>query len=437
MNAIRNSEERLRTERKTSAVDKTHSVLVSTRLSLFVFVLIAAGSILGTFIKQGGAEEEYLAVYSENTYKIIKLFSLNDVYHSAWFYTLIGLFTLNLALCTIRQLARLIKERRRTEIPVAEKLRAMECNTLVSRERKEEAVKEIKKTYVLVHEDEKGILFEKGAFSRWGVSITHGSIIVILMGALAGLIFGSRGLVVLGVGETKNHMTTEGANSQEKALGFAIKCKDFRASFYPNGAPKDYVSAIEIIDGGIVVLEKNIRVNDPLYYKGVRVYQSGYGEKRSFAFSVGDEEVVLTEQETIKKGKLVLTVARFESEVHNFGPGVQIVYIEEGEPKSTWFLPNINRLRSQTIQGVNVKLVNIQQKPYTRLEATNDPGVFIVWAGFALILFGLYVTFFTYYRRIFIVYIESGALMAGYALKNKDLFKKEFEKLKEDTRDNG
>ena len=84
---------------------------------------------------------------------------------------------------------------------------------------------------------------KKAALSRWGVFITHGSIIIILMGALIGLIFGFRGFVVLGVGETKDRMTTEGANSHEKALGFAIKCKDFKASFYPNGAPKDYVSS--------------------------------------------------------------------------------------------------------------------------------------------------------------------------------------------------
>jgi cytochrome c biogenesis protein ResB len=110
---------------------------------------------------------------------------------------------------------------------------------------------------------------------------------------------------------------------------------------------------------------------------------------------------------------------------------VQIVYLEGDEPKTTWFLRNVERLRSQTIQGVNIQLVDISENPYTSLEVTSDPGVFVVWTGFALILFGLYVTFFTCGRRIFIVHTESGAIMAGFALKNKEMFKKEFEKLKE------
>ncbi len=105
--------------------------------------------IFGTFIKQGGTEEEYLAIYTENTYKIIKLFGLNDTYHSAWFYVFIAVFALNLTLCTMRQLVRLARDNRRTELPVADRLQAMECNTLVSRERKEETVKEIQKTYNL------------------------------------------------------------------------------------------------------------------------------------------------------------------------------------------------------------------------------------------------------------------------------------------------
>jgi cytochrome c biogenesis protein len=223
----------------------------------------------------------------------------------------------------------------------------------------------------------------------------------------------------------------EGGNSHEAALGFAIRCRDFKASFYPNGAPKDYVSTIDVIESGKVVAQKNIRVNDPLYYKGLRIYQSGYGQKGSFTFRIGDEEVVLAEQETLEKGNLVFKVVRFENEVHNFGPGVQIVYLEGDEPKTTWFLRNVERLRSQTIQGVNIQLVDISENPYTSLEVTSDPGVFVVWTGFALILFGLYVTFFTCGRRIFIVHTESGAIMAGFALKNKEMFKKEFEKLKE------
>ncbi len=400
------------------------------RFSLFLLGMIAVGSIFGTFIKQGGTEEEYLAIYTENVYKIIKFFGLDNTYHSAWFFVLIILFAMNLFLCTIRQFRHLVKERKGHLLPSVEKLEKTEFSAYIPGDQKEEIIKEIRGEYRLVYKDKNGMTFERGPLSRWGAFITHGSIIIIFAGALIGFVFGFRGFIVLAVGETKHQMEIEGAGQGQKDLGFAIKCTDFKASFYPDGTPKDYVSKVEILENGGTVARKEIRVNDPLFYKGARIYQSGYGQRMLFKFRIGDENVVLTEQETLKRGNLMLKVVRFAREVHNFGPGVQIIYPEGEEAKTAWFLPNVDRLRSQTIQGVNIKIADIQEEPYTSLEISEDPGIPLVWTGFILILFGLYVTFFTSYRRIFIVNTGSGIIMAGYASKNKELLKKEFERLK-------
>ncbi len=290
----------------------------------------------------------------------------------------------------------------------------------------------MKKHYRIVSEEGPGLIVEKGTISRMGVVIIHGSIITVLVGSLIGLVFGFRGFVVLKVGEAKDRIATKSGSPQEKMLGFTIKCKDFKVSYYPGGQPRDYVSTIEVIEGGAVVLEKNIRVNEPLYYKGTRFYQSSYGKTNSFAFRVGDKNVLLGEGEEFREGKLIFMVAKFEEQVHNFGPGVQIAYLDGNELKTAWFLTQVDRLRSQTIQGVNVRLEEIREEPYTGLEVSGDPGVFVVWAGFALMLFGLYVNFFTYYRRIYAVSTAEGIIIAGYALKNKEAFGKEFEGLKKE-----
>jgi len=97
--------------------------------------------------------------------------------------------------------------------------------------------------------------------------------------------------------------------------------------------------------------------------------------------------------------------------------------------ETTWFLPSIERLRSQKILGSNVELVDIKENIYTSLEVTKDPGVPVVWIGFCLMLFGLCMTFFTSYRRIFVFQTDNGIVVAGYALKNKEIFKDEFKKL--------
>jgi cytochrome c biogenesis protein len=422
----------MESKNKRGTIEALYELLVSLRFSMFLLVLIAVGSILGTFIKQGATEDEYLRFYSETTYRIIKFFSLDNAYHSPWFYSLILLFAINLSLCTIRRVIRFIREKRETEMPGVERLLKMQFSMQAGLDKKEEAIGRLKKHYRITSENGPDLIAEKGTISRMGVFIIHGSIITVLVGSLIGLVFGFRGFVVLKVGEAKDRIATKSGSPQEKMLGFTIKCKDFKVSYYPGGQPRDYVSTIEVIEGGAVVLKKNIRVNEPFYYKGTRFYQSSYGKTNTFAFRVGDKNVLLGEGEEFREGKLIFMVAKFEEQVHNFGPGVQIAYLDGNELKTAWFLTQVDRLRSQTIQSVNVRLEEVREEPYTGLEVRGDPGVFVVWAGFALMLFGLYVNFFTYYRRLYAISTAEGIIIAGYAMKNKEAFGKEFEGLKKE-----
>lgn len=122
---------------------------------------------------------------------------------------------------------------------------------------------------------------------------------------------------------------------------------------------------------------------------------------------------------------------RFERSVHNFGPGVQIAYLEGKEPKTSWFLKDVPRLKEKEIMGVHVALKDISEEYYTGLEISRDPGVWVVWTGFAMILFGLYVNFFMYYRRIYLIETPAGVRVAGVSPRNREAFKQEFEKWRE------
>ncbi|MCX5802298.1 MAG: cytochrome c biogenesis protein ResB [Proteobacteria bacterium] len=430
MNAIKNNRGDGKSSPKKHLIDHIYKFLTSIRFTIFLLSFIAIGSLFGTFIKQKASVEEYLSIYSENTYNIIRLLGLDDTYHSPWFFTLIILFAANLIICTLGRFIRFVRSERDVKLPDENTLTNMEMHFQIQGKDSVEAIKKLKKRYHSIHEEEKGIVLEKGALSRYGVLTIHASIIVILLGSFIGLIFGYKGFMMLKKGEVRDQITIRGDNIKERPLGFALRCKDFKASFYPGGEPKDYVSTVEVIENGNIVLEKDIRVNDPLNYKGIHVYQASYGSTPSFLFNIGGENVILRERDTYKKNDLILMVARFEGMIHDFGPGVLIAYLEKGEPKTLWFLKDVERLREKDIQGTHIRLEDIRDELYTGLEVSKDPGVWIVWIGFAFILVGLYMNFFIYHRKVFIRKASNGIIVAGVASKNREALKEEFERLK-------
>ena len=411
-------------------LDQVYEFLSSVTLAIALLAFIAVTSIFGTLVKQQATPEEYLSFYSESTYTIIRFLGLDDVFHSRWFIAVIALLVLNLIFCSLPRLLRLLKGRAVIKVPSEKALDAMATRCLVPGKKIDDIVG-VFKGYRSAQINEGSRVLERGSVGRYAVYMVHLSIILILAGGLIGVLFGYRGPLTLAKGEIKNSVTVRGSKVENKSLGFALKLTDFKVSFYPSGEPKDYVSDVEVLENGKSVLQKSIRVNHPLSYKGVNIYQSSYGSNPAFVLDVGGERVELGLGGVYKKGNLHLMAVRYEKSVHNFGPGILMAYVQEnGQPQTSWFLKDVPRLREREILGTTVRLEDIREEFYTGLEVSRDPGVWVVWFGFALILFGLYVNFFLYHRRIYLVEVSKGVLIAGTALKNKEGFKEEFEKLK-------
>ncbi len=434
MSAIRSNAEEGATPPSLSFADQIHKFLSSVRFAIFLLSFIAVSSVLGTLIKQQAQPEEYLSRFSESTYAILRFLGLTDVFHAPWFLLVIGFFVLNLIFCTVERFTRFIKSAGDVRLPSEKTLSAMSLNFHV-KGRSIEEMEPLFRGYRQAAGDERGRVLEKGSISRYGVYMIHLSIIVILIGSLIGLIFGYRGSLILNEGETKDTVVKRGGPGTPVPLGFAVKCDDFDVSFYPGGMPKDYVSRLQIIDGGKSVLQSDVRVNHPLTYKGTTLYQASYGSNPVLRFNIGGEEVKLAQGSAYNRDKLSLMVVRYEREVHNFGAGVQLAYLDGGEPKTVWFLKEVPKMREREIEGVHIKLEDIGEQFYTGLEVARDPGVWVVWTGFALILFGLYINFFMYYRRIYLLRTAEGVLVAGTSPRNKEAFREEFEKWREKAHD--
>jgi cytochrome c biogenesis protein len=428
MSVTRNRPEERPNPPRRSLVANILQFLSSIRFAILVLSFIAASSVVGTLIKQQASPQEYLQRFSEDTYAVLRFFRLTDVFHAPWFIFLIGLLVLNVVFCTTNRFTRFLKGRKEVKIPAREIVAGMENNLLLPNRNLHEVAGTLK-GYKKTTGNDAACILEKGRLSRYGVYLIHSSIVVILIGSLVGMVFGYRGFVNLGKGEASDHIRDKGKKKKAIPLGFTIQCSDFRIAYYPTGEPKEYVSRLRVVNNGNVVREADVRVNHPLTYRGTSIYQASYGNDPFFVFDIGGEQVKLTEGEVYKRNDLTLMVIGHERSIHSFGPGVQVVYLDKKGPKTAWFLSDVPDRRERQITGVPVRLSEIGDEFYTGLEVSYDPGVWIVWVGFAMILFGLYANFFVHYRRIYLIQTAEGLLVAGVALRNREAFREEFEGL--------
>ncbi len=273
-------------KRNESLMDRVWEFFTSLKLAIFVIIILAVTSIIGTIIEQNQPLEKYRQFYSDGTIRIFESVGLFDMYHSWWFLLLLVLFTVNLICCTLDRLPRVVRVVRNPKTTLDENLE--KTMGLVERWKRKGELETLAATYQEAMTDafarprvteNAGTLHlyaEKGVISRFGVYVTHLSIIIIFIGAIIGNVFGFKGYANIVEGESASVIPTRGGTTKVD-LGFAVRCNKFWVDYYPNGQPKEYSSDLSIIENGKEVLRKRIEVNDPLQYKGVWFYQASYG----------------------------------------------------------------------------------------------------------------------------------------------------------------
>ena len=427
----------------------------STKLALVCFFTLASASIVGTIIPQSKEPGFYIQKYGETTAEIFRLLNIPDMYNSWWFVGMLGLFSINLIVCSIDRLPTVWKlvtmDNLATKVGRLDKMTPR--NRFASSMPMQEVAAEVGQTLSGAgwkpsqRETEGGTLFfaQKTPWVRFGVYIVHLSILVIFVGAIIGTLFGAKGSLMLREKGTSQHFFSFSDGKPEQ-LGFAIRVNDFSLTYYDTGAPKEFRSELTVIDGGQEVLHKSIVVNDPLNYKGYTFYQSSYQ---------GHEDYWVTIQNR-NTGEQKMFQAR---------PGVEIKWPEAGitlgivnllQPDQwgryrlkIWFSdgkgePSVFWLDGKTEVSVErpgtIYAFKSEQVFSTGLQVAKDPGVWPVYIGFLAMLLGLIIAFFLSHKRIWVyIYENEGRtklLVAGSVNKNKAGFENMFDALIEKLEDN-
>lgn len=336
-------------------MNKKHQVrgifptLTSMQTAIYLLIFIALLSAVGTVIPQGEKSSFYTQHYGQYSGTFITLLGLDHLYQVWWYQVLLGLLCLSLLLCGYKRLS------------------------------------------------------QAHSLTGVGSSLLHLGMAVIIVGAAWSLGYAKQAYLEINQGESaflRDYGLKEGY----------LEVKKFNIDYYPDHSPRQYYSQISLQDYKGRCYEENISVNYPLKAANLKIYQTSWGWSMQADVAKGENKQRLSLQNGIAiplpgRGSLEIK-AVFIPDYQEDGTGLRTkspyphnprmlaTLLREGQiidmvvlaPGESWTLGEYNII----FQGF---------VPYTGLTLKEDPGVNLVFTGFALLSLGLLIRYRNLYIR--------------------------------------
>lgn len=285
-------------KQQPSVFDQVWSFFSSVKVAIVLIVITLIMSGVGTIFPQ----ELYIPsstpdTYYEETYGILGKWyyqlGFSDMYSTWWFATLLSMIGISLVVCSLDRvipLYRALNKQKVTKSKVFIERQRISLQQAGDAETVEQYAKKLEKKKYHVRQEKGALLAEKGRFSRWGPYINHIGLIIFLAGILLRYIPGWNldDYVWVQEGQTVRVPQTE----------FYVKNNASTVTFHKDSQVVSEYRTDAVLykknnAGKLVpVMDKAIRVNDPLNYQGLKLYQSDFrqGDLIGITFSVIDRK---------------------------------------------------------------------------------------------------------------------------------------------------
>ena len=297
-------------------------LISSMRFAISLLTLISIASIIGTVLKQNEPMTNYVNQFGPFWFELFGKLGLYSVYSAWWFLLIMGFLVLSTSLCITRNAPKMLRDMRSWRENVREQsLRNFhhkaEWRAAVSRPvLTQHLVNRIAASGYKTKVVDKGhatlIAAKQGAANKLGYIFAHSAIVIICVGGLLDSdlpirfqqwIYGTTpfmgsGIIAdipakhrLGLGNPTfrgNTLIPEGGSTKTaiipqqdgvliQELPFTIQLKKFIIEHYSTGMPKLFASEVIVTDHETrESFPATIKVNQPLIYKGLAVYQSSF-----------------------------------------------------------------------------------------------------------------------------------------------------------------
>ena len=296
---------------------------------------------------------------------------------------------------------------------------------------------------------------------HWGVLFFHLTFFVVLLGALLSFATRHAGYLELSPGERFEAGTQKFQRSSPAPLftwgadDFTLELERLDLSYWQPGEAKQRASEVRLYDsGGQLLGTEWIAVNKQLQTHGRTIYQ---GSRNGFVAGL----TITDERGTEVQGKAHFILPKNPDQLsittRIVPPGVrmalllelhtdQLKQIEGMEPLASKHPVSLLKVTSESmsgrrfqgvlfgggcldVEGLTVRFDSL--KPYTSYLVVRDAGVPVIFAGFALLLVGLLITYFWVPERCWVSILgENGQqtiVIGAHTEKYKASFKARFE----------
>lgn len=472
-----------------SAARKIWETAASIKTGVVLLILVVILAAAGTVILQRPMTEpdDMQRAYSPQALRFLDATGLTDVFHAWWFLGLMALVSCCIIAASIDRFPNAWRYYSRPyKYPDASFRRALHPQKSIAIADEETGLVAAERALHLlglkpervVREDHFGIFAERHRFSEMAVYIVHASLLLIFFGWIIDGVYGWRGSINLNEGQTSNAIVLR--DGKTRALPFAIRCDAAGQENYKDGTPKKWWSKLAVVEGGQDVKTKEIVVNDPLLYGGVRFYQASYGpngkvnklviaatpnpafksagsasakavspnsaaaDPKEIALTLG-QTADLSADTTVRFAEFFTDYAVRDGQVYKRSnevgdPAAHLIVTSKATSKAVaqsfdvWF-PALEEVADNSKAPYLLQPKDLKMGHYTGLEVSHEPGQWGVWAGVVLIGVGLAFVFYVVHMRFWAVPVRDerngqvSLWIGGSANRNRDAFEQRFTEL--------